>query len=155
MPKPPGTYRHIRKMGRIRARARADRVTVATARNADLVEFSRAVEKVDIEELESWHRFMVELRDGIERGESMSTGDRRRRQVGEIVREIRGMFEKVQDYRMIESALQAPVRPIIRAPSTATTALPTIIALCALLEVLVRTVRIRRDDRGDARSPVR
>ena len=150
MPKPPGTYRRVRQMDAIRARARTSRAVVATARSEALLAFSRAVDRVSVDELESWHRFVVDLRGRIERGETMSADDRERRIVSEVIGEVRAMLEKVQDYRQVESVLQAPVRPVIRAPSTGTTALPTIIALCAVLEALVRVVRSRRG--GGARS---
>ena len=152
MPKPPGTYRRVRQMDSIRARSRASKATVAIARKESRLEFSRAVERVSIEELESWRRFVVDLRGRIERGETMSADDRKRRYLGEIIGEIRTMFEKVQDYRQVEAALQAPVRPVIRTPSAGTTALPTIIALCALLEALVRVVRRRKKGLDSTRA---
>jgi len=144
MPKPPGTYRHRRMVDKVRIQADRSKRTVTVARQNDFLEFSKAVDKVAEDELQSWHRFMNDLRKRLESGEPMSASDQNRRKVAEIIGEVRSMFESVQDLQKIESTLAAPVRPVIRAPANPPIDLSIVIALCLLLEVLVRVVGRKR-----------
>ena len=147
MNKPQGTYLQVKAQDRTKAAATSAKATVAVSKAAQETDFYAALDKVAASQLEGWHKSMAALRDAIRKNEALSKEDKTRKAVSAVIGEVRKVLVKVKDVKTLEASLQRPATAVLRAPSSLGTAgaeLMLVIALCQVLEVLVRLRKGKR-----------
>ena len=144
MPKPQGTYLRIQSRDKTAFVAAESKKNLSLSKQQDLSELEAALNQVAERDLNSWYRSMSALVDDIKNNEMLSKDEKVRNGVSKVAGEVRKFFENVKDLKQVEGRLQVPVYPVMRAPpelGAAGAELAFVIALCQVLEVLVRLKR--------------
>jgi predicted DNA-binding protein (UPF0251 family) len=141
MPKPQGTFLRVQDQEKTRLKAVEAKRAVGLSRQQGLSEFYEALNRMAERDLDSLYRSMASLASDIAKNEPLSQEDKVRKKVSEVLVEVRKVIEKAKDYKQLEGRLQVPVHSVVRAPlnlDSGGAELALVVALCQVLEVLVR-----------------
>jgi hypothetical protein len=144
MPKPQDTFLRQRSVDKTKNAAEASKRVVSSSKEKERQEFYSRLGRASESHLEARHKAMTKLAGDLKRNEPLSKDAKVRKAVAEVVEEVEKFFEKVKDYKELDAALREPMGPLLQASRTLASegaTLALVIAICKVIEVLVRLRR--------------
>lgn len=141
MAKPQGTYLRMQKQASHAHHAERSRRVWGLRQTPDMDRFFAALAAQSQEALDASYRAMASMVDKLKKGEPLAEKDQRRALYADALEQVRSVCEQQVDLKKLEGRLQVPIHDVIRAPQALPASgieLGLIIALCQVLEVLVR-----------------